>query len=240
VIKGSVVRFGPSSLLALFLLAPFAFAQNATINFNGNSQGTAWCGGSAGCTATGFYGGSINNLAVGPSQAGGPGFVSDDYMKMSKGSTWTANGINVAQLNSGNIQGQSLFGSSVGMNGYAEMAFLVNQMFGSSPNAGTQSAYSQALWYITSNGKLSYSSLSLSAKVLVLAAAAYVQSHGSSLSQYANLWLYAPTGSGAGEVWGRVAVAEGGAALMYLLLAAMACFGAIFFRLRPGRTQQTA
>ena len=236
--KSSALCLG---LLAIFLLAPFALAQNATVNFNGSSQGSAWCGGPAGCAATGFYAGSINNVAVGPSKSGGPGFVSDDYFgTIGNGSSWTANGINVAQLNSNTIKSQTVFGSNIGLNGYAELAFLVNQMFNLRPGSGMQSAYSQALWYITSNGKLSFNSLSASAKGLITVAATYVQFHGHSLSQYAGLWLYAPNGHGGEEVWGKVSVPEGGSGFAYLLIAAIACFAAIIFRSRATRAQRAA
>jgi hypothetical protein len=60
---------------------------------------------------------------------------------------------------------------------------------------------------------------------------------GMSLSQFANLFLYVPIpGSQTGslgtpqEMWGNVP--EGGAALLYLLLAGASCFGAMFFRSR--------
>jgi hypothetical protein len=238
--KSSLIRRGPFIALALWCFAALSFAQNSTLTYSG-AQGTAWCGGSKGCTATGFYDGSINNVSLGPSQQGGPGFISDDYSQsLSMGKSWSANGINVASLSGANLSSQTMFGSSIGMNGYAELAFLVNQMFSTHPSALVQQGYSEALWYITSAGKLSYFSLSLTAKVLVIEAIAYVSLHGNSLSQYANLWLYNPTGAAGGEMWGKVSVPEGGAAFLYLLLAAMACLGAMLFRSRPNRTPKMA
>ena len=54
-------------------------------------------------------------------------------------------------------------------------------------------------------------------------------------SQLAGLWIYTPTvpgGKNAQEMWGMVPVPEGGAALAYVFLAGIACFGAMVLRSR--------
>jgi len=234
-------------LLALICCAPGAFAQNTTMYFNGGFQGAVWCGGPEGCAGTGFYDGSVNNTPVGPSTPSTPGYVCDDYWdNVSAGQTWSANGINVATLNSSNI-GQTLFGqresASAALSLYAELAFLVNQMF-TTPNLGgaTQASYSEALWYLTSlvwspgSGKqLSLASLDPTAQGFVSAALTHASD---SLSKYANLWIYTPYPTlGPQEMWGDVAVAEGGAAALYLLFATFSCFGGMFFRSRRAKTQ---
>lgn len=223
----SVRRFWPAAIVALLFVAPGAFAQNSNFYFNGSYQGTQCV--SAGCVDSGFYGGSINNVNV------SGGFVSDDYLNVSKGESWSAHGIDVASLNNSNIK-NTMFGSSIGLAGYAEVAFLVNQMYSQPLSAAMQTAYSQAIWFITSNGKSGLGSLN--ALGLVLNAAVYVARYGDSLSQYANLWLYTPT-SGGPETW--VSVPEGGSALVYLLIAFSTCMGVMLFRSRrPTKTIATA
>lgn len=234
-------------LLALICCAPGAFAQNTNMYFNGGFQGNVWCGGPEGCAGTGFYDGSINNVNVGPSQPGGPGYICDDYWdNVTSGEKWTASGVNVATLNSSNI-GQTLFGAgmstSAALSLYAELAYIVNQMF-TTPNlsSAAQASYSEALWYLSSltlpaAKQLSWASLDSMAQGFVTTALSHA---GDSLSKYANLWLYTPNPKGPGqaqEMWGLVAVAEGGAAALYLLFAMFSCFGAMFFRSRREKMQ---
>lgn len=222
----------------LALLVSSAIAQNSKLYFNGNSQGNKYCVGPYGCVATGFYDGSIDGVAVGPGKPGGPGMICDDFRdQIQKGENWTANGVQVSTLNSGNIAADTLFGSAIGLTGYAKLAYLVNQMFTTSLTGAQLSAYSQALWYIT--GGLTWSQINAAAKTLVTFAANYVKTNGNSLSHYANLWLYMPNPKGAQEMWGLVSVPEGGAALMYLLLTGVSCVGAMFFR-RAGRHSHRA
>jgi hypothetical protein len=216
---------------SLVFLSAFGFAQNTIINFNGGTQGDTYCGGPDGCVETGFYDGTINGVNVGPSQPGGPGMICDDYKDLIyAGETWTASGINVASLNSSNI-GNTLFGSTIGLGGYAELAYLVNQMFTTSPSTAQLSAYSQALWYLT--GGLTWSSISSTAQSFVSAALSYAKADNYSLSQYANLWLYTPNPKGPGEaqeMWSLVQVPEGSSAMLYLVLSAAVCFGAMSLR----------
>jgi hypothetical protein len=225
-----------SAAVTLIFLASFAAAQNTNMYFNGSTQGDVYCGGSDGCVYTGYYDGSINNVNVGPGQPGGPGMICDDYYdNITSGERWTANGVQVSTLNSSNIT-QALFGADTfngytGVQLYAQLAYVVNQMFTTNPTTAQLSAFSQALWYIT--GGLTWSSISTAAQAYVTAAINYASGNNFSLSQYTSLWLYTPNPRGpneAQEMWGMVPVPEGGAALLYLLLAVASCFGAMFFR----------
>jgi len=232
------------SMSAVFLLSvSSAFAQvgNVPMYFNGGWQGDVWSGGPEGSVATGFYDGSINNVNVGPGQSS-PGMICDDYYdNITSGEHWTATGYQVSALNAGNI-GNTLFGGAAGwetvfgisgLQGYAALAYLANDMFTKGVgNAGLQSSISQALWYLTSAaiGKgFDLSKLDSQAQGLVTAALA---ASNLSLSTYAGLWLYTQPfdPNGPQEMWGQIPVPEGGAPLTYLLLAGISCFGAMFFR----------
>jgi hypothetical protein len=217
---------------ALAFCAPSVFGQNTTMYFNGGYQGSNWTYGSE-TVGTGFYDGSINGVQVGPSQPGGLGMICDDFNDtVHPGESWTASGIDASSLNSSNLA-QTLFGTTIGVKGYTELAYLVNQMFTTSPNGATQAAYSEAIWALT--GGVSSSKLTGQALTFYNAAISMYTSGKISLSQFANLWIYTPNPRGPGEaqeMWGRVAVPEGGAAFAYLFLAGLACFGAMVLRSR--------
>jgi len=231
---------------AFLFLASIAFAQE-TVNmyFNGNYQGGTVEGAGAG-----FYDGSINGVNVGPSDPS-PGMICDDYYDhISGGEGWTATAYQVSSLNAGNIGADTLFGGDAGWGtvfhitgyqGYEALAYLVNDMFVNGVgNSSLQADISSALWYLTSNAStggsgIALSSLSANAQALVNSVLAAIAGGTiASLSSYANLWLYtqpfAPPG--VQEMWGLTPVPEGGAALLYLLLAGGSCFGAMFFRSR--------
>ncbi len=216
----------------LVVLVPSLFAQNTSLSFNGGYQGDNWNYGNE-TVGTGFYDGSINNVAVGPGQAGGPGMICDDFNdNVYAGETWTANGINAASLTNAN-KGQTLFGLTIGIQGYTELAYLVNQMFTTNPNSAAQAAYSEAIWALT--GGVLPSALTGDALKFYNTALSLFTSGKISLSQFSNLWIYTPNPRGpneAQEMWGRVPVPEGGAAMAYLILAGLTCFGAIFWRSR--------
>jgi hypothetical protein len=232
-------------LVAALLVASCAFAQNTSMYFNGQTQGAIYCPSAVECVYTGFFDGSINGVNVGPGQPGGPGMISDDYNdNVYEGQHWSASGVQVSTLNSSNI-GQTLFGGGQLINGYAgvqiyaQLAYLVNQMV-SVTNTTLLSAYSQALWYIT--GGLSWSSINSTAQNLVTNAIGYAKGNNFSLSQYINLWLYTPTARGpeqAEEMWGLVPVPEGGSAFLYLLLAGVSCLGSVAVRRRERLRQVT-
>jgi hypothetical protein len=215
----------------LFFSVPFVLGQNTNMSFNGGYQGSNWTYGGE-TVGTGFYDGSINGVAVGPGQPGGPGMICDDFRdNVFSGETWTANAINASSLTSSNLS-QTLFGTSIGVVGYQEVAYLAYQMFTTSPSAPTQAAYSEAIWALTGSGVDP-------SKLTGLALTLYnsVNAGGETLtgSQLASLWIYTPNPRGpnqAQEMWGRVAVPEGGSALGYLFLAGLCCFGAMFARSR--------
>ncbi|MFZ3340861.1 MAG: hypothetical protein WA213_08270 [Terriglobales bacterium] len=206
-----------------------AFGQNSNLSFNGGYQGDVWCSGSEGCVATGLYDGTINGQQVGPGGAGGLGMICDDYShNIYTGESWTANGINVSGLNAGNIN-STQFGATIGLTGYTELAYVVNLMFTTNPSSAQQSIYSQVLWALT--GGVSTSQLSSGALTLYNWVIANCKTLPS-LSTYANLMLYTPTDqtmNGPQEMWGQNMQAdEGGAALLYILLAGVACFVAVY------------
>jgi hypothetical protein len=232
----TVKRAAFITVVAFALWGSSALAQNSNFSFNGTSQGSTYCGGQYGCVDTGFLDGSVNGVNVGPQSPGNPGMICDDYQKnLNVGQHWSASGIDVASLNSGNIGGDTLFGKNIGLQGYAAMAYLVNQMFSSNLNGSQQLAFSQALWYIS--GGLNWNQLNVTARALVLLATLYVDTNGDSLSQYSNLWLYASK-SGGGEMWSRVSVPEGGTVAGYLLLVMTSCIAAMFVRRRSRAAQQ--
>jgi len=230
---------------AAFLLSvSFAFGQNVPMYFNGSYQGNNALG-----AGTGFYDGSINGVDVGPGKSS-PGMICDDYYDhIDGGEHWLATGYQVSSLNAGNI-GNTLFGGAAGWGtaplttltngvlGYEALAYLANDMFSNGVgHPDLQSSISQAMWYLTSNAVTNGSgiglgSLDTQAQNLV----AYVEnvSNLSALSTYTGLWLYtqpfAPPG--VQEMFGQIPVPEGGAALMYLLLAGVTCFGAMFYSRR--------
>ncbi len=217
---------------AVLFWVPAVFGQNTTMYFNGGYQGSNWTYGSQ-TVGTGFYDGSINGVQVGPGQPGGPGMICDDFNDtVTKGETWTASALNASSLNSSNLS-QTLFGTTIGLKGYTELAYLVNQMFTTNPNAATQAAYSEAIWALT--GGVLPSKLTGQALTLYNAAISMYTGGKISLTQFANLWIYTPNPRGSGEaqeMWGMVAVPEGGASLAYLFLAGLACFGAMVLRSR--------
>jgi hypothetical protein len=181
----------------------------------------------------GIYGGT-SNLA-----GANTGIICDDfYDEVGVPETWSATAYQASTLTSSNLS-EVLFGGnntsgypSAGLAGYAEMAYLVELSFASSGNPTLQGDISEAIWSITDPAISS--TLDLAAQALVTQAKANAAATGDSLSQYSNLWIYTPRPLiGAGEpqeMWGTVP--EGGATLLYLLLAAATCFGAMRFRSR--------
>jgi hypothetical protein len=222
---------------ALLLFVPFVLGQDTNMSFNGGYQGSNWTYGSE-TVGTGFYDGSINGSQVGPQPgASSLGMICDDFRdNVYAGETWTATAISAGSLTSSNI-GQTLFGSSIGLAGYQEVAFLVYQMFTTNPNAATQAAYSEAIWALTGSGVAVSALKAQGGLAWALYLAVTSGTEKLTQSQLAGLWIYTPTvpgGKNAQEMWGLVPVPEGGAALGYVFLAGIACFGAILFK---GRRQ---
>lgn len=216
--------------------------QLVSVQFTGGYSTTF--ANSDGDFGAGIYTGTVNGAAT-------PGIVCDDYHDdISSGETWNANAYQASSLASGNLD-NTLFGSAIGLDGYAEIATLVSMMFGNSSTYTngsttitgiTQSELSSAIWYITTPGGIN----GLDSKALSLVSAVE-SAFGTDtakattyLSNLTNLWILTPnplTGIGNGEpqeMWTmNLSVPEGGAALMYLLLAGLTCFGAMFYSRRP-------
>ena len=215
---------------ATLLFVPSVLGQNTNMSFNGGYQGSNWTYGNE-TVGTGFYDGSINGVQVGPLQSS-PGMICDDFRdNIYSGETWTANAINASTLSS-NI-GQTLFGG-LGVAVYQQVAYLVYQMFTTSPNAATQAAYSEAIWALTNSG---VDHNKLTGLALTFYNGVKGGSETLSSSQLASLWIYTPSvpgGNNAQKMWGMVPVPvpEGGAALGYLFMAGICCFGAVFLRSR--------
>lgn len=233
--------------VGLLLFASSAFAQfsgKITMTYDGsrNYDGGTWQGGGTLGTETvitGFYGGTINGVSVGGS-ASNPGMLCDDYTTNLQ-TPWSANAINATTLlqNWSTDYSGTKFGTASNENTYIAMAIIVEAAFSGNSaisalagiSGATAADVSEALWCIT-GGPSNCTTTGMSAAAYNLWHNALTQAAGSvNLGTFANLWLYVPTPlSGSQEMWGSVAVAEGGAAALYLLLAGLACFGATFLR----------
>jgi hypothetical protein len=216
--KNRVLGFASLALATLLCVALPAFGQTSMQFVSSTSE----YGDPFGSDQTGLYGAVVG---------GNPTLmVCDDAThNIVDGETWQANGINAASLNAGNI-GSTEFGSAIGLFGYTELAWLVNQMFLLGNTDPTDKGLiSQAIWYITS-GVASPNTWSTAAFNFATA-----NPGTTGLIQFGNLVIYTPiagsqsAGGLPQEMW---TVPEGGAALMYLLLAGVSCFGAMFFRSR--------
>jgi hypothetical protein len=196
-----------------------------------------------GSVGAGTYGAVINGTAS------SSGIICDDYNdEITAGEQWSAHAYQATSLASGNIS-NTLFGSTVGLTGYAEVATLVSMMFSGGKTYGsitgvTQAELSSAIWDITTAGGIK--GLDTNATKLVAAVKTAFSGNTSAATAYlatlTNLWILTPTASEPNrpqEMW--VAVPEGGSELMYLLLAGAFCFGAMFFRHRnqPVRSESS-
>jgi hypothetical protein len=224
---------------ALFCLELTASGQTVvSVDFTGGYSTTF--ANSSGDFGAGIYTGTING-------GSSPGIICDDFNdEVTAGETWKAKAYEASSLASGNIGG-TLFGNTIGLTGYAEVATLVSMMFGNTPNSYggitgiSQSELAAAIWDITTPGGIT----GLDAKAKALVAAVELSFNGnvskatSYLATLTNLWILTPdplTGVGSGEpqeMWTEnLSVPEGGAAIMFLLLAGASCFGAMFFKYR--------
>lgn len=173
--------------------------------------------------------------------------ICDDYShNITNGQTWSATGMQASTLTDSNV-GNTRFGSAINLIGYAEVASLVTQMLGTT-NKQQQADLSAAIWWITTGGTksgtgtYSFNGITLNTNAASLLTA--VLNTGSTallaaLAKDTNLWILTPAdGSSASpqEMW--MSVPEGGAALLYLLLAGGCCFGAITFSARKGCATQ--
>jgi hypothetical protein len=196
---------------------------------------------------TGLYYSTVNNTANTPT-------ICDDFNhNVTIGETWQATAIQASTLNTSNI-GNTQFGGTIGLAGYAEVATLVSEIFtlnnGSGNFAGltgvTGTDLAEAVWDITTKGGIS----GISSKAALLVAWVETALGGDSnaqaiayLAKYGNLFILTPTIDGPQEFWSQNGpsfnVPEGGSTLLYLLLAGLACFGAMYFtsRSQSGRRE---
>lgn len=228
-----------------------AFAQYDTITYTGPNSATALGFGA------GIYGGTLQ-VGSGPTVAAN--FVCDDYADHIQAvESWQATGMTFSSITSASFGGSPPpHFQLIGVDGYAAVAALTSDILASS-NSTAQGDMSAALWYITAGGVAAtqsnpatgptWASLDANSQLYVTQLQALYGVGGDSTAAQAalaldtNLWLYTPTGndivngdgfpqefiSGSGNT---VPLPEGGAGLLYLLLAAAACFGAIRFRSR--------
>jgi len=208
---------------------PLVDGGTVTVQYTGGYE-TAFAGEGAG-----IYSGKVNGFDS--------GMICDDFNDhINSGDLWNAKSYQASNLTAANI-GETLFGSTIGLGGYAEVATLVQMMFNGGSTFGsitgiTHGELSAAIWDITTPGGIDISS---DAKVGALVAALEALISGKSaadlaayMKQFTSLWVLTPvpgqTGVTPQEMW--VQAPEGGAALLYLLLAGLACFGAMAFTSR--------
>jgi hypothetical protein len=243
------INAGRSAIIAcaaLFCLALPGHGQTVvSVDFTGGYSTTF--DNSSGDFGAGVYTATVNGSSS-------PGIICDDFKDdVTSGEKWNAKAYEASSLASINpATGQpyvdsTLFGKTVGLTGYAEVAVLVSMMFGNTPNSYggitgiTQSELASAIWDITTPGGIS--GLDLKAKLLVAAVELTFNGNTSLATKYlatlTNLWILTPdplTGVGSGEpqeMWTEgLSMAEGGTTLMFLLLAGVTCFGAMFLKYR--------
>jgi len=222
--------------LVLFCMSvPAAGQQVVSVQYTGGYS-TVW-GNSDGTFGAGIYTATINGA---PSS----GIICDDYNdEITTNETWNAKAYNVSTLVSSGNLGNTLFGNTIGVTGYAEVATLVSMMFSGTSTFGsitgiTQAELSSAIWNLTTPGGIS--GLDAKATALVLAVKAAFNGNAAAATSYLaslkNLWILTPTPLGPGEpqeMWTQnLQLAEGGAALMYLCLTGLFCSGAFYLRRR--------
>jgi hypothetical protein len=239
------LQFGAVAAIASLCLTHPAFGQDdVTVNLTGGGT-TTWIGPNPDGPGdldvyAGIYTGTVSGIP-----GANPGIVCDDYQDTDvPGESWTATALNAASLTSKNID-QTLFGATIGLEGYAEVATLVSDMF-SGKSGYTQAELSSAIWYITSVGNATlsaqlWSALDSSAQALVTSLqkqfGGNLAAAEAALAGFSNLWILTPMPDAHGgpqEMW--VEAAEGGAAALYLLLAGLTCCGAFYLK----RRQQSA
>jgi hypothetical protein len=220
---------------SVFLFAGLsAFGQSiVSVDYTGGYS-TTW-GNSGGDYGAGIYTATINGVAS------SSGIICDDFNDdITAGETWNAKSYQVSTLVSSGNLGNTLFGNTIGVTGYAEVATLVSMMFGGGSSYGsitgiTQAELSSAIWDITTPGGIT----GLDSKALALVSAVKAAFSGNTaaatayLASLTNLWILTPTPLGPGEpqeMWTEAA--EGGTALMYLLLATLFCGWAFSLRNR--------
>ncbi len=232
-------------ILAALCFLPGAFGQEVNITFTGGYSSSTYLNIFGENVATGLYTANVNGQST--------YIVCDDlYDNVSNNQNWNATAITLANSATG-----TLFGSTIGVQGYVDMAYLANYMYTNQGSmTGTQfTGISLALWNITSGGltgslisggsstwdSTTFAKTLTSAQLSALNwAMNLIISANPQLSQLnGTLYIYTPVGSWyqgqPQEMFGWIPgqqVPEGGSAALYLLLAGVSCFGAIFLRQR--------
>ncbi len=234
----------------LLCFAPCALAQDCT-------EGQAGC-----LTLTSAGNNVMDNIYVGPytAQVGsnvGQQIICDDFADESEiGNGWATTANTFSSI--GNTLWGQYYGVATATTLYQEAAWITLQMLSGSYNS-TQIGYmSYAIWYIFDANGTAKNSIGVNqwAGVAALLGSANVpysgllwwvaqaQANYGSLTaaQLSKFVIYTPNGCtlGPGSCAGQefmMLVPEGGAALMYLLLAGVSCFGAMFFRSRNQRAK---
>lgn len=175
----------------------------------------------------------------------------DDYRgKIATNKNWDGCAYQVSGFTANNLGG-TLFDNTIGTSGYAEVATLGSMMFGNissfgAPSGITQHDFDSAIWDVTTPSGIHRPSANASS----LAAAVETSFSGNlngaqpSLGSLSNLWILTPSrhpgfGLAPRELHIRhLNVSEGGDPLLYILLAALSCFGALFVSRRKSKTAQ--
>ena len=240
---------------ALFLALPALGQVPVTVTYNGLAAGD---GSTTLTDSQGTYSqftGIYNATVSGPAGERFQGSyyypaVSDDFnASINYGDTWNATGIRIQDLNASNID-STKFGATIGVVGYVEVAQLVAlQSFGITTLGNisglTASDISEAIWAVTTPGGIT-SGLSSNAIAL---AALVTNWYGPMVNYPAELlswqqafgfiFVLSPSANDGGQEFLVDTeepivqqLPEGGAPLLYLLLAGAACFGTMKFRSR--------
>jgi hypothetical protein len=240
----SRLSFWPVALLVLFFLAPCVFAQES-MTLTGPNPNYSWYDTNYNeQVSVGPYAATVNGVA-------NQQIICDDYSdEVSVGEKWNVSAINVSNLTVSNL-GSTMWGATMGatstvLTSYLEAAWLTEQLIAANsvPNNGALvTAIQYAEWAIFNpNAKTGgpQGSGQTSASYWYNLVTSPTVSQNLSASQFSNLELLTPLTSsnkacqanaGCAQEYFMV-VAEGGAAAMYLLLASIACFGAMFLRSR--------
>src|SRR6201986_274192 len=142
----------------LFCFGASSHAQTeAGVQYTG-SYSTTWANNS-GDYGAGLYSGTVNENTT-------PGIICDDFNDdITSGESWKAKAYKASQLTATDpatgkpYLDDTLFGSTIGFNGYAEMAMLVSALFNGSSNVLgigglTQAELASVIWDIGTGNKL--------------------------------------------------------------------------------------
>jgi hypothetical protein len=216
----------------LLFLVPCAFGQGS-VSIHMNSGGPYAMNG----VDVGPYSATVNGQST---QIICDDFADNTYLNES----WTANVTNFTNVGTSNVPMWTSKTNSSTL--YADAAWLATQMFVSAnQNTNTEGYLAYALWSLFNPNALT--GLSSSQLAGVEAWLSKIPA-GLTPSEFANFFIYTPDltksitcGTGScptappQEFLGFIAAPEGGAALLYLVMAAMSCLAAMVLRHRRSR-----